>query len=124
MPSAQTIDQRTPPMPISVLMGLVGSAAAQDRPEFAAGILLAFRGFLRTGELLAFRFGHISIRGDKVIAAFPLAKIGARRGQQEVVTFECAVTSHLLQVAALNRAPGDTVLGCWNVINTNMNRIG
>ena len=105
------LPQRTPPLPMLVLLALAGIAIAGGKPEFAAGLLLAFRGFLRTGELLACRFGHISLRDNNVIVALPLTKIGARRGQQEVVTFECRLTAHLLQQAAIGRAPGDTVLG-------------
>ena len=106
------LPQRTPPLPVGVLLALCGVALAEQRPQFAAGLMAAFRGFLRTGELISLRFGHIALRGANVVLALPMTKIGARRGQQEVVTFECALTARLLQIAAWNRAPGDTVVGC------------
>ena len=97
---------------MSILLPLGGVAAAEDRPDSAAGISLAFRGFLRTGGLLACCFGHISVRGHDIVAALPLTKIGARRGQQEVVTFKCPLTRLFLLRAAHIFLPGDTVLGC------------
>ena len=107
------LPQRTPPIPLTVLLALAGVAVAENRLEFAAGLLVGFRGFLRTGELLQCRFAHVALRpGGHVVIALPLTKIGARRGQQEVVTFQCPLTARLLVLAAFNRAPGETILGC------------
>ena len=109
------LPQRTPPLPISVLLALMGVAWAENRPEIAAALILGFKGFLRTGELLAARYGHVSLQGaSSVVLALPMTKIGARRGQQEVVCFECPLASALLRVAAWGRAPGDTILGVGN----------
>jgi hypothetical protein len=95
------------------LLALAGVAIAENRFNFAAGLLVGFRGFLRTGELLQCRFAHIALRpGDHVVIALPLTKIGARRGQQEVVAFQCPITCRLLTLAAFDRAPGETILGC------------
>ena len=107
------LPQRTPPIPMQVLLALAGVAIAENRFEFAAGLLVGFRGFLRTGELLQCRFAHIALRpGGHVVIALPLTKIGARRGQQEVVAFQCPITCRLLTLAAFDRAPGETILGC------------
>ena len=106
------LPQRTPPLPVRVLLAMAGVAMAEQRPQFAAALLLAFRGFLRTGELLQCRFGHISLRPNgHIVVALPMTKIGARRGQQEVITFQCALTTRLLRMAAVDRAPGETVVG-------------
>ena len=84
---------------------------AENRPEFAAGLLVGFRGFLRTGELLQCRFGHVSLQPNgHIVIALPHTKIGATRGQQEVVTFGCPLTDALLRKAAFNRAPCETIL--------------
>ena len=92
--------RRTPPLPYNVLLALVGRACTYSQWGLAAALMIAWRAFLRTGEMLSARFCHISCSGTHIVLALPLTKIGRRRGQQEVVTIDCAICAYLLRLAA------------------------
>ena len=101
---------RTPPLPFVVLLALVSKAIEQGLHSLAAALFVSWRGFLRTGEILSMRFAHLSITSTKVVLALPLTKIGRRRGQQEVIAFDCAVSALLLRRAAATAQQGDLLV--------------
>ena len=101
---------RTPPLPFPVLLALVSRAIHYGQFSLAAALFVAWRGFLRTGELLGLRFSHFSVTHSKVVLALPLTKIGQRRGQQEVIAFDCPISAVLLQRAAAQALPADLMV--------------
>ena len=101
---------RTPPLPVGVLLALVGQALSDGFGSLAAALMVAWRGFLRTGELLSMRFCHFHVAGSKIVLALPLTKIGQRRGQQEVIAFDCTICARLLQNAAAKSTATDLLV--------------
>ena len=98
---------RAPPMPVSVMLGLVGWALTViSSVELAATCACGRHCLLRTGEMLSLAPAHICVSNSwQGVVALPWSKIGQQRGTQEMVTVSEPLVGWLLHRASTGKLP-------------------
>ena len=93
------IPARAPPIPKVLLRSFVAYALAHNDLFFAALLLLGFCALLRTGELLKVRSNHLLLDQKHGLVSLQQTKSGLRKGVNEMVHFEDALTLEVLLAA-------------------------
>ena len=90
------IPTRAPPL-TPVTLALLAGWFQQHFPELGLGLLVAFHGLLRTGELFSIQAKHIICTGDLCLLHLGPTKMGARNASTETASFRHRQVSLLLQ---------------------------
>lgn len=100
----------TTPFSQQILLALVGLFVAVGAIDIGAFLLLAFKGLLRTGELLQLHNRDIGIYERKLARRLTARTTGQRRGVDEVVIVHSALVVAVVRKALEGGAPDDLVL--------------
>ena len=76
---------RAPPLTQELARAFVAKAVSSNEIALATLIALGFHGLLRTGELLALRFGDIEFNQECGVVSLHQSKTGLRTGSQEAI---------------------------------------
>ena len=80
--------KQAPPLPRSVLFGLIGRLLEEEDLIMAVCLSLGFFGMLRTGELLTLTWGQILLGKDDLVIQLGDTKTGLRRAVDENVVIK------------------------------------
>lgn len=101
------LPSRAPPMDRRLLMALAGWFWRRGRRRIAVLLLVGVHCYVRTGELLAMRKGHIAI-GPSGLGVVSLGETKGRR--VEMVTIDDRVVGRWLKEVLAEVAPGERVV--------------
>ena len=87
---------RATPLTVSLVRAFVALAVQEERIAFALLIGLGFHCLLRTGELLALRFGDIDFHDEVGVLSLRTSKSGLRTGAMEAVAIREPLVLQLL----------------------------
>ena len=104
--------KRATPLTLPILLSLVGVALAWEDHAIAAGMLVAFQGLLRTGELLGLVKADFSfdLKKGQVVINLGLTKGGKRRNESEEVLVRDRTLTALLFLILEKKRPGDRLM--------------
>lgn len=100
---------RAPPLTSLLVRAMVARSVQRHHLEFGALISLGFHCMLRTGELLALRFGDFEFSSECGVVTLHQSKSGLRTGAQEAVAIRDHLTLQLLDTlfSLQPHAPGN-----------------
>ena len=93
---------QAPPLPVQVALALAGYGILIGDLGWAAGSLLMFHCFLRTGEAFALKGHHVCVKGDEGVVLLADTK----KGMRDAVGIDCPLVRRLCQLR-LNQISDD-----------------
>ena len=107
------VPSQAPPMPVLVACAMAGAAVACERRDIAVALLLAFCGYLRTGEVLQLCTNHVAVQdAQHMILALPTTKSSLRHGKQEMVVIRDATAVRQYQLLTAGMPFGSYIVQC------------
>ena len=105
--------RRALPLPVDIIMGMIGVAAVQDKWALCGAMYIGYLGLLRTGELLSLRVSQVTDYADTgcVVLSLPDSKGAKRKNVGEFVMFTDIHARMLLRRLVAGKAAADSVFG-------------
>ena len=105
--------RRALPLPVEIIMGMIGVAAVQDKWALCGAMYIGHLGLLRTGELLSLRVSQVTDYADTgcVVLPLPDSKGAKRKNVGEFVMFTDIHARMLLRRLVAGKAAADSVFG-------------
>ena len=104
--------QRATPLTLPILLGMVGVALSRQEHAMAAGMLLAFQGLLRTGEVMGLVKSNFTfaLGAGQMIIDLGLTKSGKRRNESEQIIVRDSTLTAFVYLCLEASRPGDRLL--------------
>lgn len=102
--------RRAAPISPAIVLGLAGASCAWELPGVAAGLLLGFDCYLRTGELLALRKRHVCFQRGRAILKLEHTKTSQRKNACEMVLTRSRLTTRMLELRVASMSSRNDLL--------------